>query len=65
MNVLNSGFDKSLILPFSHVHDSVLCATVGDLTWDGRNELILGTYGKVCMSYVHSYSECLIMYGHS
>ena len=47
MNVLERGFDHSHILPSSHAHDSVLCATVGDLTWDGTNELVLGTYGKV------------------
>ncbi len=47
MNVLEQGFTHSQILPSSHAHDSVLCATVGDLTWDGSNELVLGTYGKV------------------
>ena len=35
------------MLPSSHMHDSVLCSVVADLDWDGRNELILGTYGKV------------------
>ena len=46
-NVLENGFNRSLFLPQSHLHDSVLCAEVADVNWDGRNELILGTYGKV------------------
>lgn len=46
-NVLENGFNRPLFLPQSHLHDSVLCAEVADVNWDGRNELILGTYGKV------------------
>ena len=39
--------EPPLILPNSNCHDSVLCSEVADITWDGRNEIILGTYGKV------------------
>jgi len=46
-NVLENGFNRPLFLPQSHLHDSVLCAEVADVNWDGQNELILGTYGKV------------------
>ena len=49
-DVLEYGFDRSLVLPSSHLHDSVLCSTVADVDWDGRNELLVGTYGKVGVS---------------
>ena len=47
-NVLEEGFSRPLFLPRSQLHDSVLCAEVADIDWDGQHELILGTYGKVC-----------------
>lgn len=36
-----------LLLPSSDQYDSVLCGTLGDITCNGQQELILGTYGKV------------------
>ena len=46
-NVFQSGFSRPVLLPHSYSHDSVLCSLVADVDWDGRMELILGTYGKV------------------
>ena len=45
--VSESGLSQPLVLPSSQEHDSVLCSAVADVNWDGRNELIIGTYGKV------------------
>ena len=46
-DVLQSGFSQSVLLPSSQKYDSVLCSCVADVNWDGVNELVLGTYGKV------------------
>ena len=46
----DAGGMDPLVLPESSSHDSVLCSTVGDLTWSQRNQLVLGTYGKVGLS---------------
>lgn len=48
-DVFKNGFTCYTTLPNSHLYDCVLCATIADVNWDGRNELVLGTYGKVCM----------------
>ncbi len=50
-NVLRSGFEHSVVLPSSQSCDSVLCSVVADVNWDGRNEIILGTYGKVSYNW--------------
>lgn len=54
-NVVQEGFNKSLVLPDSYQHDSVLTVEVADVDWDGENEIILGTFGKVlqCSLAVH------------
>ena len=44
---MQEGFSKPLVLPDSHKHDSVLCVELADVDWDGKNEIILGTFGKV------------------
>lgn len=46
-NVLEDGFSQAIVLPSSQRHDSVLCTCVADLNWDGLNELVLGTFGRV------------------
>ena len=48
-NIFDCGFERSFVLPSSHLYDSVLCSAVADIDWDGRNELLVGTYGKVCV----------------
>ena len=52
-NLLDEGFSSPCILPSSHLHDSVLCTQVADVNWDGKNELVLGTYGKVIPNHIH------------
>jgi hypothetical protein len=46
-NVLEKGFSEATVLPSSQQHDSVLSTCVADLNWDGINELVLGTFGRV------------------
>ena len=49
-DVQKCGFTKCLPLPQATVFDSILCADVSDVNWDGKNEIILGTFGKVCVN---------------
>lgn len=37
-------------LPKSDDFDSVTCACIADVDWDGCDEIILGTYGQVRLS---------------
>ena len=46
-DVGNSGFSKCIPLHQGNLFDSILCAEVADVNWDGRNEIVLGTFGKV------------------
>lgn len=46
-NVLTHGLADQLTLPASDRHDSVLCALVTDIDFDGAPEILLGTYGQV------------------
>ena len=46
-NILEKGFNDPLILPESDSYDTVLCATIMDIDFDGENEILLGTYGQV------------------
>uniref|UniRef100_A0A8D0GFY5 Kaptin, actin binding protein n=1 Tax=Sphenodon punctatus TaxID=8508 RepID=A0A8D0GFY5_SPHPU len=50
-NVLQSGLQDQLILPASDQHDSVLCALVTDVDFDGEAEILLGTYGQELLCY--------------
>ena len=47
----DEGFSKPLVLPDSHKHDSVLCVELADVDWDGQDEIVLGTFGKVICMY--------------
>ena len=40
-----------VLLPRSSSHDSVLCTQAADLTWNGRKEVLLGTYGQELLVY--------------
>ncbi|CAM4689669.1 KICSTOR complex protein kaptin [Caretta caretta] len=55
-NVLTHGLADQLTLPASDRHDSVLCALVTDIDFDGAPEILLGTYGQelLCYKYRHS-----------
>ncbi|KAK4806281.1 hypothetical protein QYF61_008467 [Mycteria americana] len=46
-DVLTNGLGDQLILPASDQYDSVLCALVTDIDFDGACEILLGTYGQV------------------
>ena len=50
-DVTNLQFNKSIVLPESFLHDSIMCGIVADIDWDGINEIILGTYGKRLLIY--------------
>lgn len=43
-----NGLSTIYALPKATEYDTILCAEVADVDWDGKNELILGTFGKVC-----------------
>ncbi|XP_041092259.1 KICSTOR complex protein kaptin [Polyodon spathula] len=50
-DVLSRGLQSQAPLPGSELHDSVLCALVTDLDFDGEPEVLLGTYGQVLLCY--------------
>ncbi|XP_078517209.1 KICSTOR complex protein kaptin [Lissotriton helveticus] len=50
-NVLKRGLQDQLILPESDQYDSVLCALVTDIDFDGVGEILLGTYGQELLCY--------------
>uniref|UniRef100_T1J5Z3 Kaptin n=1 Tax=Strigamia maritima TaxID=126957 RepID=T1J5Z3_STRMM len=53
-NVLKDGLENQLILPDSDHYDCVLCACVADVDMDGRNEIVLGTYGQEILIYKYN-----------
>ncbi|XP_043934943.1 KICSTOR complex protein kaptin [Protopterus annectens] len=55
-NVLKDGLNEQLILPESDQYDSVLCALVVDVDFDGVKEILLGTYGQelLCYKYIRN-----------
>ena len=55
-SVVEKGFSDPIVLPDSDQYDSVLCTTVADVDFDGKNEILIGTYGQV--------SVCNITYWH-
>ncbi|PNF25744.1 Kaptin [Cryptotermes secundus] len=56
MNVLQQGLHEPFILPDSEHYDAVLCSATADVDMDGRNEVVLGTYGQEVLIY--KYQEC-------
>lgn len=46
-NVIDRGLADILMLPDSDAFDTVNCALVTDIDFDGKQEIILGTYGQV------------------
>ncbi|XP_005987875.1 KICSTOR complex protein kaptin [Latimeria chalumnae] len=50
-DVLKYGLSDQLILPETDRYDSVLCALVADIDFDGMSELLLGTYGQELLCY--------------
>nr|XP_058954875.1 KICSTOR complex protein kaptin-like isoform X1 [Pocillopora verrucosa] len=45
-NIISQGFTNMVILPESDEFDCVTCTCIADVNWDGKNEIILGTYGQ-------------------
>jgi hypothetical protein len=39
------------LLPGSDMHDSVICCLAADVDWDGREEVVIGTYGQQLLLY--------------
>ena len=68
-NVLEDGLSRPLVLPDSHRHDSVLCVELADVDWDGQEEIVLGTFGKVskqlCVYSSTQFSTQFSTQGHS
>ncbi|XP_042201355.1 KICSTOR complex protein kaptin [Callorhinchus milii] len=58
-DVLKHGLADQWILPESDQFDSVLCALVTDVDFDGVKEILLGTYGQELLCYKHWASEGL------
>lgn len=56
-DVVNFQFNKSIVLPESFLHDSIMCGIVADVDWDGVNEIILGTYGKRLLIYKYKKTQ--------
>uniref|UniRef100_F6SRD7 Kaptin, actin binding protein n=1 Tax=Ornithorhynchus anatinus TaxID=9258 RepID=F6SRD7_ORNAN len=50
-NVLRKGLGDQVLLPDSDQFDSVLCGLVTDVDFDGRPEILLGTYGQELLCY--------------
>ncbi|NWQ85065.1 KPTN protein, partial [Burhinus bistriatus] len=53
-DVLTKGLSDQLILPASDQYDSVLCALVTDIDFDGAGEILLGTYGQELLCYKYA-----------
>lgn len=50
-NIIKNKFDDQLLLPDSDKYDCVMCAAAVDIDFDGKNELLLGTYGQELLTY--------------
>lgn len=61
-DVLSRGLTEQCPLPGSDLHDSVLCALTPDLDFDGRPEVLLGTYGQELLCYKYSGGEFRLLW---
>ncbi|XP_010014642.1 PREDICTED: kaptin, partial [Nestor notabilis] len=61
-DVLSRGLTDQCPLPGSDLHDSVLCALTPDLDFDGRPEVLLGTYGQELLCYKYSRGEFRLLW---
>lgn len=53
-HIASEGLEQAHRLPKSERHDSVLCALVADINFDGRNEIVIGTYGQRVLAYARA-----------
>lgn len=44
-DVLHNGLKKDVILAMSETSDCILSSCIADVNMDGKNEILLGTYG--------------------
>ncbi|XP_064208139.1 KICSTOR complex protein kaptin isoform X4 [Anguilla rostrata] len=51
------GMSQPVCLQESDQYDSVLCALVTDLNFDGHREILLGTYGQELLCYKFNHSD--------
>jgi len=56
-DILNEGFDLKQILPESRRIDCNTTAAVGDIDFDGRNEILIGNHGKEILTYKYNGTE--------
>ena len=50
-NVFQDGLTNFSVLPSSADYDVPTCCTITDLDFDGKNEIIIGTYGEMFLVY--------------
>ncbi|XP_022251531.1 KICSTOR complex protein kaptin-like isoform X2 [Limulus polyphemus] len=50
-NAYENDLTQQLILPESDYYDCVTCGIVADINMDGKNEILLGTYGQELLVY--------------
>jgi hypothetical protein len=53
-DILEHRFTSSRPLPLSDSFDTVLCSHAMDIDFDGRKEILLGTYGQHLLIYKQS-----------
>lgn len=51
IDIINQGFTNMVTLPESDDFDSVTCASIADVDWDGCDEIVMGTYGQELLVY--------------
>ncbi|XP_015593630.1 KICSTOR complex protein kaptin [Cephus cinctus] len=51
MNILHRGVSEDVTLAGSELSDCVVCSCIADINMDGRNEILLGTYGQEILVY--------------
>ena len=63
----DQGFRLPVLLKHSSDHDCVTCSAIADVSRDGKNDIVIGTYGREVMVYefkvpdlaaVHDYDPC-------
>ncbi|KAG8448841.1 hypothetical protein GDO86_015783 [Hymenochirus boettgeri] len=66
-NVIRNGLNEQLLLPDSDQFDSVLCAELADVDFDGETEILLGTYGQelLCYKYIESAGQFKLLWQRS
>ena len=53
-NVIDHGLENSALLPLSDEFDVPTCCALADIDFDGRQEILIGTYGEELLVYRQS-----------